>query len=458
MDEKGNFTKKERRPHGRRLEQVQQRESQSSADALSPTDLLDDHEQTLEKRSEVSETDIQGLKYFGMLRPLLVKLQDEATDRDKAGNRTLHYDQYCMLVLLYVLNPTISSLRALAQASELTKIQQKLGNRKASLGSLSESSRLFDSQRLKAIISQLAGSIQSRKLDPKVAQFAESLVAVDGSVVNALPSIMAASLLKQTTGSAVIHWRLHTHFEVASFTPSGITVTPDGGGEHDERAVMERSIESNKIYAMDRGYAKFVLFNAINRSQSSYICRLRDNSVYEVLEPRPLSDGDRAAGVLSDQIVKLGKTSKKSDQPDHKIRLVCIKCTPHKNRSGGKVKGSKAPDSDGVLRIATNLLDVPAEIIGILYSYRWTVEIFFRFYKQLMGGSHLISHSQNGIEIQVYCAVIACLLMNLWIGRKPSKRTFEMISYYFMGLASEEELLAHLEKLKRLEESAAKKS
>ena len=75
-----------------------------------------------------------------------------------------------------------------------------------------------------------------------------------------------------------------------------------------------------------------------------------------------------------------------------------------------------------------------------------------------MGGSHLISNSQNGIEIQVYCAVIACLLMNLWIGRKPSKRTFEMISYYFMGLASEEELLAHLEKLNRLEESAAKKS
>jgi len=402
--------------------------------------------------------DLQGLKYFAMLRPLLQDLRGEATGRDKAGNRTLHYDQYCLLVLLYVLNPAVSSLRAIAQASELSKVRKKLGNEKASLGSLSESSRLFDAQRLKSIIATLADQVHAGKLDPKTAQFAESLIAVDGSVVNALPSILAASVLKQTTGSAVVHWRLHTHFEVASFTPREITVTPDNGGPNDERAVMERSIEADKVYAMDRGYAKFALFNEINRRSSSYLCRLRDNSAHDVIEDRPLSESDRAAGVLSDQLVQLGKTSKRGDQPDHAIRLVCVKCTPHKNRTGGKAKGSTPPNSDGVLRIATNLLDVPAEIIAILYSYRWTVEIFFRFYKQLMGGAHLISHTQNGIEIQVYCAMIACLLMNLWVDGKPSKRTFEMICYYFTGLASEEELLAHLDKIRKAAEEAAAKN
>ena len=52
-----------------------------------------------------------------------------------------------------------------------------------------------------------------------------------------------------------------------------------------------------------------------------------------------------------------------------------------------------------------------------------------------MGGSHLISHDDNGIEIQVYCSMIACLLINLWTGSAPNKRMFEMISYYFQGLA-----------------------
>lgn len=74
-------------------------------------------------------------------------------------------------------------------------------------------------------------------------------------------------------------------------------------------------------------------------------------------------------------------------------------------------------------------------------SYRWTIEISFRFYKQLMGGSHLISHNANGIEFHAYCSATACLL-TLWTGGKPSKRTFEMFSYCFTGLASEEELIA----------------
>ena len=86
---------------------------------------------------------IEGLKYFAMLKPLLEHLHEHECQRDTAGNRTLHYDQYCMLVLLYVLNPTVSSLRAISQASELTKVRDKLGNEKASLSSLSEAGGLF---------------------------------------------------------------------------------------------------------------------------------------------------------------------------------------------------------------------------------------------------------------------------------------------------------------------------
>ena len=69
------------------------------------------------------------------------------------------------------------------------------------------------------------------------------------------------------------------------------------------------------------------------------------------------------------------------------------------------------------------------------------------FFKHVLGCRHLISHSQNGIEIQTYLAIIACLLIALWTGKKPTLRTYEMICFYFTGLASEEELLAHIEKL-----------
>jgi hypothetical protein len=105
-------------------------------------------------------------------------------------------------------------------------------------------------------------------------------------------------------------------------------------------------------------------------------------------------------------------------------------------------------DSDGVLRIATNLLDVPAETIALIYASRWAIEIFFRFFKHILGCRHLLSHDPEGIEIQTYCAIIASMLITLWTGRKPTLRTYEMICFYFIGLADEDELMAHIEKLK----------
>jgi len=127
--------------------------------------------------------------------------------------------------------------------------------------------------------------------------------------------------------------------------------------------------------------------------------------------------------------------------------VIHIRINPQTSR--GKYRGgSSGVDSDGIPRIATNLLDVPTDIIALIYSKRWAIEIFFRFFKHILGCRHLLSHDQNGIEIQTYCAIIACMLINLWTGKKPTLRTYEMICFYFRGMASEDELLAHIKKLK----------
>ena len=406
------------------------------------------------RRTEVTQQDVSGLKYFDKLAPLLARLHDEGCQRDAAGNRTLHYDQYCMLVLLYLFNPIVTSLRGLQQASELDKVSKRLGAPRISLGSFSEAASVFDPDRLKEIIAELGAQLQPLGRDPRLRDVPGTLTAVDGSLLSVLPKMMEASCLKAKTGSGLIKWRLHTHFEVDRHVPTRIDVTPDGGGQHDERSVLERTIQSDRTYVMDRGYAKFTLFNQIVAAQSSYVCRLRDNSAYEVVEERALTDADRAAGVLSDQIVRF-TNGKAGSRPNHSLRLICVAVSPHTSRGkyGG---GSTGPGSDGILRIATNLLCVPAEIIALIYLYRWTIEIFFRFFKQILGCRHLLSHSKAGIEIQTYCAIIACMLISLWTGRKPTIRTYEMVCYYFCGLASEDELLAHLAKLKLRDEASQK--
>jgi hypothetical protein len=67
----------------------------------------------------------------------------------------------------------------------------------------------------------------------------------------------------------------------------------------------------------------------------------------------------------------------------------------------------------------------------------------------VLGCRHLISENKNGIELQMYAAIIACMLISLWTGRKPTLRTYEMVCWYFTGMADEEELLAHIGRLQK---------
>jgi hypothetical protein len=399
------------------------------------------------KRQKVREEDVTGLKYFDKLQPLLRRLHDVGCQRDKAGNRKLHMDEYCLLVLLFLFNPVARSLRALQQASELRKVQRKLGCLRASLGSLSESTDVFDSERLLEIIAELGEELQPIASDPRLRDLQHVVTLVDGTLLKGLPVLAQAALADSRAAKAKAKWRLHTQFDLQRGVPIRIDLTEgNAGGESDERAVLQRALDKGHCYVTDRGYAKFALFNAIAAAESSYVCRLRDNSRYEIEENCELAAEDIEAGVVLDAIVNLGEYKAVKDRPDHPLRLVVVKTTPHekRGRTGG---GSTGPACNGQLLIATNLLDLPAWIIALLYRYRWTIEIFFRFFKHTLGCRSLLSHDPEGIEIQTYCAIIACMLISLWTGRKPTLRTYEMICYYFTGMAEEDELLAHLAKL-----------
>jgi hypothetical protein len=400
-----------------------------------------------DERASIREEDVQGLKYFRKLWPLFERLREVGCGRDKAGNRELFMDQYCSLVLLFLFNPCLRSLRALQQASELGNVQRKLRCGRASLGSLSEATDVFDPERLREIIGELAAQVRPGQ---RVAgeHLDHVLSAVDGSVVKTLSTIAQAAYLKNVHGQSKSAWRLHTHFDVDRGVPTRIDVTSGkNSGKNDEKNVLRARLEADHCYVMDRWYAQFKLFNDIHAILSSYVCRVRDNSRYDVVQARPPSAEALAAGVLSDEIVELGSGSPASKRPDHPVRLIQVRTTPSRPR-GKRPGGKTGPPSDGILRIATNLLDVPAEVIADIYRHRWTVELFFRFFKHVLGCRHMLSTARAGIEIQTYCAIIACLLLALWTGGKPTLRTFEMVCLYLQGWADQEELLAHLKKLK----------
>lgn len=394
--------------------------------------------------SGIQEKDLQGFKHLRLLLPMLEELHESGCARDRAGNRKLHFDHYCALILLYLFNPIVSSLRAIQQTSELKKVQRMLGCSRASLGSLSESSHVFDPHLLQRVVGEFAQQIPKIHRDSRLADFDLLMTLVDGTLIQALPRIAAAMWLDDKHRA----FRLHTQFEIDKYVPTRMDLTNGANsGRSDEKTVLRKTLQAGRCYVMDRWFAQFTLFNDIVAAGSSYVCRVRDNSVFEAREERILSREAQAAHVLRDVVVNMGLSKKPAERPDHPVRLVIVQTTPHEKRSNRKGNTGAGP-SDGLLRIATDLLDVPPEIIALIYQYRWVIEVFFRFFKRVLGCRHLLSDHPNGIRTQTYCAMIACMLISLWTGRKPTLRTYEMLCHYFSGLADEEELASHIEKLK----------
>jgi Transposase DDE domain len=381
------------------------------------------------RRPLIRDKDLQGLKYFKLLCPLLERLHDDATARDRAGNRHLFYDQYACLLLLFFFNPIVQSLRGLQQASTLDKVQRLLGCPRVSRGSLSEASRVFDPELLHALISDLAAQNLPLVVRGKEAEALRGLTAVDGSLLPALPKMAWALWLDPQHHAA----KMHVHFDVLRGVPVETTLTTGNGSETEQ---LRATLQAQRLYVIDRGYAEYQLFQDIIDAQSDFIGRIRDNAVWTVIEERPLTPAARAAGVRSDRIVWLGgpQSGNVFKQP---VRLLEV--------ATGKTDAQGHPES---LRLATSRLDLAAELVALGYRFRWTVELFFRWLKCILGCRHLLANSREGVTIQVYLAIIASLLISLWVGRKPTVRTLEMLQFYFTGWATEAELMAHLNQVK----------
>jgi len=390
------------------------------------------------KRDKLQEKDLHAFKYFKVLSGLLETLHEAGCARDRAHNRVLHMDQYMSLLLMYMFNPVCSSLRSLQEAGELKKVQRVLKVSRSSLGSLSEGARVFDSELLIDVIGQLASKLRPVRHDARLSDFDQILTLVDGSWLRAVPK-MTWALFQDERHKSI---KVHMHLELLKGVPVAATVTD---ANTSEAKVLSQSLQGGRLYVLDRGYFDYALYKSVLDAGSSFICRARDNVVLrEIVEERELSDEALSAGVVRDVVGLIGHPKGKNnlEQPLH---IVEIECTPHCKPSGKTGRGG--PVQGDTILIISDRIDLPPEVVGLIYQHRWQVEIFFRFFKHVLGCRHLLSHCNNGIELQTYAAIIACLLIALWTGRKPTLKTYRMLCWYFTGWADDEELLGHINKL-----------
>jgi hypothetical protein len=312
---------------------------------------------------ELRDQDV-SVRMLCRVLPLLEKLHSCGTGRDTAGNRELFYDDYAKLTLVYLLNPLIDSISMLQRAAALPKLARQLGVSAFSKASFSEAPAVFDPSLLQEVIHELAGELRKLPADPRLADIKRAIRLMDGTLLRALPRLVETLYRSNRDGKPHHAWRTHTLLDPRTYVPTLMRLT--GGspkGADNERRVLEAVLQKDLFYVVDRGYFDKKLLEQIVQIGSSYVFRMQENIQYQVIETRPLSAQAKADGVLSDAVVKLEGMS-------HPARLVIVKADVHTKRTR---KGYI--NSSGQMLLLCDDLSLAAELISLLYRYRWTIEV-----------------------------------------------------------------------------------
>lgn len=393
-----------------------------------------------------------GAKYVRLLEKQLQLLRDG----DEHGNRQLFLDDVFIVYLLAFFNPAIRSLRTIEDVSQTEQAQKHLSVRKICKSTLSDFNKLVDPERLVPIITalreQLADKqVKHRGTDADLNALLEQTVAVDGTFLHAVSEVAWAVANSNHHGVTRHRARLDAHLNVATWLPEAIVVPAPGESEADSAM---GHIQPDRIYVYDRGYTGFALLKAhYQQDEASAITTLPAKAHFVVrykpaggnsptlqdAADQPLTEEDRAAGVLSDRLGYFtSDNARRAGVSKLPLREVIV---PYEDQGESKT-----------LRLITNLTDVSAKTIALLYQHRWQVELFFRWFKSIGNFGHLISHSSDGVLAHLYVTIIGVMLMYLHTGYRPSKYLFALLSQVAAGAASLDEILPILRERERRNE------
>jgi hypothetical protein len=217
------------------------------------------------------------------------------------------------------------------------------------------------------------------------------------------------------------------------------------GDDGSESAAFADEVVGGVIYVRDRNLVDFQFIHAVFNAGSDLLVRTKDNAPnFVVQRENPLNQADRQASVISDRIGFVPGSVGFGQRVLREVTLI-------------------DPRSGKPVRLLSSLLDVPARIIGLIYRYRWMIELFFKWLKCVARVRHVFSHSPNGIALEFYVAVIMVLLSYLQTGHRPSLYAFNCLAALANGTMSAammQAILAQRERERELERqrSARKKA
>lgn len=354
------------------------------------------------------------------------------------GNRKLFMDMVLSAHLLAFFNPCLRSLRTIEDFSQTQEARDELEIEQVCRSTLSDANAVLDAGLLEALIEDLRERLpELPRTDGKLGQLLKRLRLVDGSFFAVAADVHWALRKRKAWSEAGDDRFIRLDLQMCCVSGVPECVEISGWGSSEVAAAL-RHVEAGWIYVADRGIFSFSWVQEMLVGGADFVLRIKTSQKTLTLRENPLSDADRAAGVLSDRVVVLegGPGRHAPKQELREVRIV------------------DASNPEKVVRLLSNLLDVEAHLLGTIYRHRWQIELFFRWLKVHANFRHLISQSRNGILLSFYTAVIGVLLLYLHTGRKPGKYAFSMLCLVADGSASLQEIIPILERRERERELA----
>lgn len=192
---------------------------------------------------------------------------------------------------------------------------------------------------------------------------------------------------------------------------------------------VKQETHHQNIYVIDRGLQSTRTMNSFTDDAVTFIVRAKENRKHVELQSLVKQAQDLDLGELT--LIKDSKVQLYTGKPIHNkkgnihYREELVE-TPFR-----LIVAKTKTDDPKEFWFITNDFDLSAKEIAQAYRKRWDIEVFFRFIKQELNVSHLVSLNKNGIEVMLYMTLIVAMLILIYkkanqIGYKTAKRRFKM--------------------------------
>ncbi|GAB6012909.1 IS4 family transposase [Viscerimonas tarda] len=180
---------------------------------------------------------------------------------------------------------------------------------------------------------------------------------------------------------------------------------------HDKKFLKYLDLPAGSMAVFDRAYNYYSLFDAWTEKGVNFVCRLKKNARYHVqetlFETEPVKD---KPGVLKEEHIHL------TYRKDKQEKTLCLRKVTYKDSKGR------------IYHFITNNWEITREEVALLYKYRWTIELVFKKLKQNFQLHFFYSDTENGIKTQIWCTLIAHLLLNVINRLSISKKAFSTVA------------------------------